>query len=207
MFGLTAVAQTPDGTTPANEGVCDVLQGATPGLYGLCVAFCEAQDWADADAPITEAEHDMLALKAPSGRILSAYNKRRTTADIDMPCIKVQEPCPCWSADELALVDGYYSDGATAITSCHNYTEPPYTWQGLDQRGGPVVVTRAGPSPGGYADGYCMYRGEGGASRALFVTNGTLTPDEADACYSQHQLHYQTVVSSGACDSIWGDPL
>ena len=35
------VAQTPDGTTPAEESVCDGLEGAA---YGLCVAYCEAQD-------------------------------------------------------------------------------------------------------------------------------------------------------------------
>ena len=40
----SVMAQTPDGETPANEGVCDVLIGATPGLYGLCNAYCEAQD-------------------------------------------------------------------------------------------------------------------------------------------------------------------
>ena len=40
-----AMAETPDGTTPANETVCDGLKtNATPGLYGLCVAYCEAQD-------------------------------------------------------------------------------------------------------------------------------------------------------------------
>jgi hypothetical protein len=34
----TALAEgTPDGETPANEGVCDELIGGTPGLYGLCV--------------------------------------------------------------------------------------------------------------------------------------------------------------------------
>lgn len=44
LFYSPAFAQTPDGETPANEGVCDELIGLTPGLYGLCVAFCEAQD-------------------------------------------------------------------------------------------------------------------------------------------------------------------
>jgi hypothetical protein len=41
-----ALAQTPDGQTPVNEGVCDELMesGITKGLFGLCVAFCEAQD-------------------------------------------------------------------------------------------------------------------------------------------------------------------
>ncbi|ETW95221.1 MAG: hypothetical protein ETSY1_31500 [Candidatus Entotheonella factor] len=34
-------AKTPDGRTPAEETVCDELEGA---LYGLCVAFCEAMD-------------------------------------------------------------------------------------------------------------------------------------------------------------------
>ena len=29
----TAIANTPDGETPANEGVCDGLHGGTPGLY------------------------------------------------------------------------------------------------------------------------------------------------------------------------------
>ena len=38
------LAQTPDGETPAEESVCDALQGGTPGLYGLCTAYCEAQD-------------------------------------------------------------------------------------------------------------------------------------------------------------------
>ncbi len=42
----SATASTPDGETPANEGVCDVLKmdGIHQGLYGLCVAYCEAQD-------------------------------------------------------------------------------------------------------------------------------------------------------------------
>ena len=34
-------AQTPDGQTPAEETVCDILSGKA---WGLCVAYCEAQD-------------------------------------------------------------------------------------------------------------------------------------------------------------------
>ena len=50
--GNVASAQTPDGETPAEEQVCDPLRadGVTKGLYGLCVAFCEAHDIADSDA-------------------------------------------------------------------------------------------------------------------------------------------------------------
>jgi hypothetical protein len=33
-------AQTPDGMTPPNEGVCDDLTWATPGLYVVCIGSC-----------------------------------------------------------------------------------------------------------------------------------------------------------------------
>ena len=68
--------------------MCDVLQadGTAKGLCGLCVAFCEAQDHADA---------------APSGRILANYDKKRQPSDPAMPCIKIEDPCPCWTSAEL----------------------------------------------------------------------------------------------------------
>jgi hypothetical protein len=40
-FTPMSLAQTADGETPAEEPVCDDLNGA---LYGLCVAYCEAMD-------------------------------------------------------------------------------------------------------------------------------------------------------------------
>lgn len=92
-----AIASTPDGETPANEGVCDGLQGATPGLYGLCVAYCEAQDL------------DATNKNPPSLKILANYNKKKQAGDPDMPC--VQTPCPCFSIEELSAVtqDGIVS--------------------------------------------------------------------------------------------------
>jgi hypothetical protein len=66
-----ALAQTPDGETPAEEAVCDPLQadGVTKGLYGLCVAFCEAQDHADILEPMTEEEYMALESASPSGAV------------------------------------------------------------------------------------------------------------------------------------------
>ncbi len=90
----TAVAQTPDGETPANEGVCDVLAGGTPGLYGLCVAYCEAQDL------------DTMDKAPPNIKILENYRKKMKDGDPDMPCVK--SPCACWSDEELASIT---SDG------------------------------------------------------------------------------------------------
>lgn len=87
--GDVAYSQTADGSTPANEGVCDPLIGGTPGLYGLCVAYCEAQDL-DATPGTPSATN-----------ILETYNKRRRAGDPDMPCLRA--PCPCWSEDDLDI--------------------------------------------------------------------------------------------------------
>lgn len=91
-------AQTPDGTTPSDEAVCDdlLVEGTTPGLYGLCVAYCEAQD---CDSyPEGEEPHSCNLL-------LSNYERKVTKADNGdpaMPCAGPVEPmCPCWSSEGI----------------------------------------------------------------------------------------------------------
>lgn len=107
-FAAPAAASTPDGETPANEGVCDALMGATPGLYGLCVAYCEAQDLDTVNRG-----------KMPNEKILANYRKKMKSGDPDMPC--VQAPCPCWTAEELASMS---ADGlATACTQTSSSIE------------------------------------------------------------------------------------
>ena len=96
-----AIASTPDGETPANEGVCDVLQGGSPGLYGLCVAYCEAQDFDE----IGDKE-------TPNNKILANYRKKMRTGDLDMPCIR--PVCPCWTDDEFRSL----TDNAVSSDSC-----------------------------------------------------------------------------------------
>lgn len=110
LLGPSVQAQTPDGETPANEGICDDLQadGITKGLYGLCVAFCEAQDVTDESDPVTDEELDAIANSAPSGKILANYNKKKKDTDPGMPCIVTEGVCPCWSAEELASIDGFF---------------------------------------------------------------------------------------------------
>jgi len=93
FFYVPAFAQTPDGETPANEGTCDTLFGGTPGLYGLCVAYCEAQDCTDENVATGQCG-------APNPRVLANYNKRKLPSDPDMPCVKAS--CPCWTEAELA---------------------------------------------------------------------------------------------------------
>ncbi|HIF9075743.1 TPA: hypothetical protein ACX6NV_000574 [Photobacterium damselae] len=101
---------TPDEYTPANEGVCDVLQGGTPSLYGLCVAFCEAQDHFDIEYPVTEDElESYLAANKRADVIYGNYLKRKTDNDPNMPCVVIQQnECPCWTQDELDLYTNSY---------------------------------------------------------------------------------------------------
>jgi len=96
--GPTVVAATP------NEGVCDELIGTTPGLYGLCVAFCEAQDCKatydidpDTGKPVVILDP---SCKPSSPRLLELYNGKKDAAEPAMPCI--QDICPCWTEAELA---------------------------------------------------------------------------------------------------------
>ena len=100
MVSGTANALTPDGETPANEGVCDAVQGASPGLYGLCVAYCEAQDL------------DTFNKQPPSTKILDNYNKKKQAGDPDMPCVS-PVGCPCWNDAELASIQGVACSGGS----------------------------------------------------------------------------------------------
>lgn len=66
----TAWAQTPDGETPAEESVCDGLEGD---LFGLCNAYCEAMD-CDSESP--------TAADRACDRVLSNF----TEAGGEPPC-------------------------------------------------------------------------------------------------------------------------
>ena len=141
-----AHAQTPDGQTPAEETVCDPLKadGTTKGLYGLCVALCEAQDQADPYVPMTDEEYAALEKGNPSGAILAAYNRKRDKADngIDppMPCVVIEEEeqCPCWTSAELAAAtppnsdyDNNYPNACNegSITLIEDYSNLPALFQ------------------------------------------------------------------------------
>ena len=91
----TALAQAPGTGPPANEGVCDDLVNATPGLFGLCVAF-----WAQDCQPDFTADNPFEGCKPGSLKILEVYEKKARAGDPPMPGIHT--PCPCWTEAELA---------------------------------------------------------------------------------------------------------
>ncbi len=86
---------------PSGDGMCDSLKGGTPGLYGLCVAYCEAQDLGDPEK---------AASKQSAFSLLAAYESKRGPGDPGMPCLAdpsrggpppPQAECPCWTVETL----------------------------------------------------------------------------------------------------------
>ncbi len=104
LFGGSspAQAQTPDTETPAEESVCDLLKddGVTKSLYGLCIAFCEAQDWE------TNCLDDPGACGQLGDQLLRIYDKRKKDADPSMPCIVSANQCPCWDGTQRSDIPG-----------------------------------------------------------------------------------------------------
>jgi len=118
---------TRDGQTPAVEGVCDPLIGLTPGLYGLCLAFCEAQD---CEATFNETTGETVfepICEASSPNILGNYNELRAPGDPLLPCLNiVAAECPCWTEDELDTI----ADGGTQ--QCGLRVDGAMRLQGID---------------------------------------------------------------------------
>lgn len=107
LFAISAslFADTPDGETPANEGVCDGLIGMTPGLYGLCVGFCEAQDCEATFDPATNEITFDESCRPSSPKLLTNYNRKMLPDDPPMPCLNIAEDeCPCWTEEEIQLL-------------------------------------------------------------------------------------------------------
>ena len=74
-----ALAQTPDGETPAEETVCDSETGAA---YGLCNAYCEAMD-CESDEPA-----------ASETACTKVRTKFQDITGHDLPC-EAAATCPC----------------------------------------------------------------------------------------------------------------
>ena len=114
-FSLFSSTVSADSPTPSQDMVCDILHGGTPGLFGLCNAFCEAKNC---------DEEDQLNLPRSCDRLLNNYNNRMESGDPEMPCL-VQEPppppefeCPCWTLDNLATVGMMFEDNLVTLNNC-----------------------------------------------------------------------------------------
>jgi len=200
MLGPPAFAQTPGGQTPAGDGQCDLLkaEGVTEGLYGLCVALCESQDYSG-DVPMKESHNSILA----------NYTELKKDNDPEMPCAAsstsdpapvpppVVHSCPCWSAAEADAVDGVLSDGSTAVgwpapttnaTACSASLDNPYI-QETDNASSPNEVSyiQVVDITSTFSSFHqCKYRkmvpGQPIGNVLLSVEFGTLTVEQLAAC-------------------------
>ena len=121
FLGAAVYAQgRPDGATPTNEGVCNELLGFPQGfLYGLCVAFCEAQDCEATFDPLTNEPTFGPGCSPSDPEVLKSYNRRKNASASLMPCVNAAErACPCWTEGELDSV----ADGNTSF--CGQVDDP-----------------------------------------------------------------------------------
>lgn len=98
LLGLFSAPLFADGLPPSEETVCDVLNadGVTPGLFGLCNAYCEAKDcdeYAEGEEPRS------------CDRLLTNYENRASSSDPAMPCLDQGPVCPCWTPESERFVN------------------------------------------------------------------------------------------------------
>ena len=146
-------AGTPDGETPAEEMTCDDLKNGTPGLYGLCIAFCEAHDCVP--TMTDTGELDLSNCKKNDRKLLDKYRSKMKEGDPDMPCLPNDtgggEPstggevtCMCWTEDDFDKFRNplvFYPDDASSLietrqVQCEAYsdTEDGECWQYVDYK-------------------------------------------------------------------------
>jgi hypothetical protein len=105
-FAGAAAAQTPDGSPPSEETVCD---GQTGAAYGLCTAFCEAMDCDSDDPQASQTACDKVG------------EKFLTITGQAPPC--VAHACPCVDG-----VPGFIEalNGEFGLTSCQEQVFPGF---------------------------------------------------------------------------------
>ncbi|MBI3769134.1 MAG: hypothetical protein HY271_11680 [Deltaproteobacteria bacterium] len=75
MLALAYGDGTPDSQPPAEEQICDPAAGLRGAAYGLCVAYCEAND--------CEIQPDKHACEVLLG------NFQRITGESTVPCVSI----------------------------------------------------------------------------------------------------------------------
>ena len=97
------------------QSVCDGLIGLTPGLYGLCVAYCDAQS-CDAEG----AKSGQCKRTKPNESVLRNYNRKMQAGGPPMPCVAPPtSPCPCLTEEEAGFshwVSCSVEDGQTRVS-------------------------------------------------------------------------------------------
>jgi hypothetical protein len=105
-----AVAQGP------TDSVCQSVKDGTPGLFGLCLAYCEAHDCGE----------DPVNCVQSNQKILDKYDAKKTDTDLPMPCTATGVDCPCFVASELLLLDTPFVTCETGIVDAVTSVVDPF---------------------------------------------------------------------------------
>jgi uncharacterized protein YuzB (UPF0349 family) len=188
-------------TVATNDIVCEALKGGSPGLYGLCTAFCKNHD-NDYSSLSALDQADAIAQDTPSARILANYNKKMKAGDPTMPCLVpdvVPDSCPCWQPADLDNILGFagenqFRDTFPALANTqlvHTNTNKP------------VLSLNSDPRRGTLCYGYELINGEVVSASSIdqlqfddclasyesfMLTNGAVT--EGDTNNKQYSLTY-----------------
>lgn len=89
----------------ANHGACQGLETAAPGLYGLCIAVCEAHG---CEPDFNQL--DPFAGCSPSDpTLVDRYEALRGSADPPLPCVVEEGGCPCFTQEMVDAIPTPYS--------------------------------------------------------------------------------------------------
>ncbi|MCI5162272.1 MAG: hypothetical protein D3917_09690 [Candidatus Electrothrix sp. AX5] len=180
---------TPDGETPAVEDTCDHLQGGTPGLFGLCIAACEARDLGD---PAVMTEREQVHFE----RLLAKYETKRAPGDPDLPCATVHPvpvgECPLLTQETLdEIILSIPPDASVTQRYMGKRVEVPLdvTWFSDDG-----ALTRNKILIDHWTDRYIEIRAGGpdieDYRNTLYVSSPDVTPAMLDSCNALAQQIY-----------------
>lgn len=103
--------------------VCGSLIGATPGLYGMCVAYCKAPELDDAGLSADKLQ----AIAERKEQVLTRYHETMQDGDPEMPCVK-QDACPCWTSTQTSV--SFWLD-RSGTPRCGGAEMPPVVQRGI----------------------------------------------------------------------------
>ncbi|MFC1827781.1 hypothetical protein ACFLZQ_07635 [Thermodesulfobacteriota bacterium] len=179
----------------AEETQCDFLKGEGKGLFGLCMAYCEAHD-GPADIT-TMSEEDLAALNPSSLVLFDLFEKKAGVDGPELPCVNYIGECPVWTQEEL---DRIGTLGGTFLQD-HESEQPPYWDMYYDsEQVGSLIRHYAQVVAYSYTTGIYIGRyistntGYPDAERVQYITE-----DEYNACKQQVIDHVTCVAGKPGC--------
>ena len=198
IMPIAGYAEEPYGQTPAQEGLCDLLndESVTKGLYSLCLAFCGEQGFASNELPFMEKKREAIQNGRPEKQILQKYNKIKKAEDPEMPCaVPAEGECPCFSEAEFrAMSDGFRDvepyDEIITMLEANGDVEGEWfrAYGGEEGENGDGAWTWIESSTGG--GNWCFYEWVHEGYPTVKGTVLELTDEELMACYRIIEADY-----------------